>query len=163
VTLHAEKDELIAVIGAVGSGKSSLIAGLLKEMPLASGSCELRGRVAFCSQTPWIQHLSLRDNVLFGRDYADPETRRLYEEAVRGAALLPDLALLPDGDLTEIGERGINLSGGQKSRVALARAVMADAEVILLDDPLSAVDGTTKFIRLLFSLLSASCSLISFL
>ena len=137
--------ELIALIGSVGSGKSSLISALLKEIPLISGTSTLNGRVAYCAQTPWIQNLSLRDNVLFGNDISDPVIAAAYKKAIDAAALTPDLAILSDGDLTEIGERGINLSGGQKARVSIARALLAarTAQIVLLDDPFSAVDGGT--------------------
>jgi ABC-type multidrug transport system fused ATPase/permease subunit len=137
--------ELIALIGSVGSGKSSLISALLKEIPLKSGISTLNGRVAYCAQTPWIQNLSLRDNVLFGDDISDPIVAAAYQKAIHAAALTPDLAILSDGDLTEIGERGINLSGGQKARVSIARALLAarTAQIVLLDDPFSAVDGAT--------------------
>ena len=137
--------ELIALIGSVGSGKSSLISALLKEIPLISGTSTLNGRVAYCAQTPWIQNLSLRDNVLFGNDISDPVIAAAYKKAIDAAALTPDLAILSDGDLTEIGERGINLSGGQKARVSIARALLAarTAQIVLLDDPFSAVDGAT--------------------
>ena len=143
--VSSDPGELIAVIGSVGSGKSSLISALLQEIPLVGGSCTVEGRVAYCAQTPWIQNLSLRDNVLFGEDYADPAIHAAYERAIDAAALRPDLAILSEGDLTEIGERGINLSGGQKSRVSIARAILAarNAQVVLLDDPFSAVDGAT--------------------
>ena len=137
--------ELIALIGSVGSGKSSLMSALLKEIPLTGGSSSLDGKVAYCAQTPWIQNLSLKDNILFGLDINDPGIASAYEEAINAAALKPDITILPDGDLTEIGERGINLSGGQKARVSIARAILAsrEAQIVLLDDPFSAVDGST--------------------
>jgi ATP-binding cassette, subfamily C (CFTR/MRP), member 1 len=137
--------ELIALIGSVGAGKSSLISALLNEIPLVKGTVTVDGRVAYCPQTPWIQNLTLRDNILFGEDYADPDIALAYEKVIDAAALKPDIAILNDGDLTEIGERGINLSGGQKARVSIARAILAarTAQIILLDDPFSAVDGAT--------------------
>ena len=137
--------QLIALIGSVGSGKSSLISALLREIPLTGGSSSLEGRVAYCAQTPWIQNLSLRDNILFGQDISEPGIAIAYEEAINAAALKPDIAILTDGDRTEIGERGINLSGGQKARVSIARAILAarEAQIVLLDDPFSAVDGAT--------------------
>jgi ABC-type multidrug transport system fused ATPase/permease subunit len=105
------------------------------------------GRVAYCSQTPWIQNLSLRDNILFGKDYNDPLVKTAYEKALSYSALKPDVKILVNGDLTEIGEKGINLSGGQKARVSFARAVLAStmggSDIVLLDDPFSAVDGAT--------------------
>jgi ATP-binding cassette subfamily C (CFTR/MRP) protein 1 len=121
----------------VGSGKSSLITALLGDLRLCSGGVSVKGRVAFAGQRPFIQNATLKDNVLFGLPFDEAK----YQRTLQMCALLPDLAVLPSGDLTEIGERGINLSGGQKARVSLARAVYADADVYLLDDPLAAVDA----------------------
>ena len=144
LTVSAPARQLVAVIGAVGSGKSSFISAVLGEVPLRSGESRVSGSLAYCAQTPWIQNLSLRDNVLFGAAL-DESTRRRYEEAIDASALRHDLSVMPDGDLTEIGERGINLSGGQKARVAIARALLSsrNADIVLFDDPLSAVDGST--------------------
>ena len=137
ITLSVRRGQLVGVVGVVGGGKSSLLSSLLGHMQRRSGVALLRGRVAYCAQAPWIFAGTLRDNVLFGRDYDEARFRRV----VRACALAPDFAILPAGDMTEIGERGINLSGGQKARVSLARALYADADVYLLDDPLSAVDA----------------------
>eukprot|EP00850_Spirogloea_muscicola_P003812 SM000015S01312 [mRNA] locus=s15:1174764:1185983:- [translate_table: standard] len=129
---------MVAVCGPVGSGKSSLAAALLGEMGQKSGQpARVGGSVAYCAQQAWILNTSLRENVLFGHEYEEER----YDAAIKACALNQDLAALPDGDLTEIGERGINLSGGQKQRVSLARAVYADADIYILDDPLSAVDA----------------------
>jgi ATP-binding cassette, subfamily C (CFTR/MRP), member 1 len=99
---------------------------------------EEAGYISYCAQTPWVVNDTLRGNILFGREY---EAHR-YDEVVSACALLDDVLALPAGDMTEIGERGINLSGGQKARVSLARALYSrDTSVILLDDPLSAVDS----------------------
>jgi ABC-type multidrug transport system fused ATPase/permease subunit len=143
-TLKA-KNELICIIGSVGSGKSSIMSTFLHEIPLLTGRCEVSGRIAFCSQRPWIQNMTLRDNVLFGADFTDPTVQSQYQQAIAAAELLRDIEFLPNGDSTEIGERGINLSGGQKARVSLARAFFASfkSDLILLDDPFSAVDGNT--------------------
>jgi len=97
----------------------------------------MRGSIAYCDQKPWILNATLRDNVLFGLPYDE----KRFDAAMHAASLEDDLSVLPGGAETEIGERGINLSGGQKARVALARAVYRDADVYLLDDPLSAVDA----------------------
>ena len=136
ISLSITRGQLVGVVGVVGGGKSSLLASLLGNMQRRAGVAMLRGRVAYCAQAPWIFAGSLRSNILFGRDFDEARFRRV----VRACALAPDLAILPAGDQTEIGERGINLSGGQKARVSLERAVYADADIFLLDDPLSAVD-----------------------
>ncbi|CAJ0585805.1 unnamed protein product, partial [Mesorhabditis spiculigera] len=137
INMEAERGALVAVVGRVGSGKSSLVSCLLGEMHKLRGLIGVRGRVAYVPQQPWIQNLTLKENILFGRPY---DARR-YHQVIAACALKPDLKILPHGDMTEIGEKGINLSGGQKSRVALARAVYQDCDVYLLDDPLSAVDS----------------------
>ncbi|KAJ3288221.1 hypothetical protein HDU76_007719, partial [Blyttiomyces sp. JEL0837] len=137
VDFEVPKGALVAIIGAVGAGKSSLLNAIVGEMKRVKGSVEYCGRMGYCPQTAWIQNSTLRDNILFGKDF-DPVR---YHAAVRDCALARDFQVLPAGDMTEIGERGINLSGGQKQRVSLARAVYFDADIILLDDPLSAVDS----------------------
>lgn len=146
INLTFKSNELIAVVGSVGSGKSTLISSILGETVLIDGEpCKVEGSIAYCNQTPWIQNLSLRQNVLFGADYEAAGIASAYDAALDAAALRPDIAILPDGDLTEIGERGINLSGGQKARVSIARAFLASLKrsIVLLDDPWSAVDGNT--------------------
>jgi len=142
--------QMIAIVGAVGSGKSTCLSSILNELPQTRGpSFSVTGKIAFCAQTPWIQNMSLRENVLFGATNSnkDDTLNAAYEEAIEAAALLPDIAILPNGSDCEIGERGINLSGGQKARVSIARALLASksqgANIILLDDPFSAVDGNT--------------------
>lgn len=131
--------KLVMVIGEVGSGKSSVLQAILGEMRWRGRPAVINvdGTVAYTQQDPWIQNMSLRDNILLGSHY-DPEK---YQRVVRACALEPDLGILPAGDLTEIGEKGVNLSGGQRHRVALARACYQDADIYLLDDPLSAVDA----------------------
>ncbi|KAG1865922.1 ABC protein, partial [Suillus subalutaceus] len=137
VTMTIQRGQLVAVVGPVGSGKSSLLQGLIGEMRKVSGHVSFGGRIGYCPQTAWIQNATLRDNITFGQRFEEDR----YWRIVKIACLLPDLQLLPDGDLTEIGEKGINLSGGQKQRVNLARALYFDPEVAILDDPLSAVDA----------------------
>jgi ATP-binding cassette subfamily C (CFTR/MRP) protein 1 len=102
-----------------------------------SGSVTFSGSLGYCQQNAWIQNLSVRENILFGAPFDEDR----YWRAVKAAALPSDLELFADGDMTEIGERGVNLSGGQKSRLNIARAFYSDADIILLDDPLSAVDA----------------------
>ncbi|PVD27629.1 hypothetical protein C0Q70_12795 [Pomacea canaliculata] len=128
---------LVAVVGHVGSGKSSLISSLLGEIEKVSGKVTIKSSVAYVPQQAWIQNKTLRDNILFGKLFNEQR----YQQVLRACALERDLAILPAGDMTEIGERGINLSGGQKQRVSLARAVYSDSDIYLLDDPLSAVDS----------------------
>uniref|UniRef100_T1JBD6 ABC-type glutathione-S-conjugate transporter n=1 Tax=Strigamia maritima TaxID=126957 RepID=T1JBD6_STRMM len=128
---------LFAVVGAVGSGKSSMLAAILGEMVKLNGTVNTQGSIAYVSQQAWIQNASLRNNILFGKPY----NHQKYQKIINACALVQDFEILPAGDETEIGEKGINLSGGQKQRVSLARAVYNDADIYLLDDPLSAVDA----------------------
>ncbi|KAM9817691.1 ATP-binding cassette sub-family C member 3 [Neosynchiropus ocellatus] len=137
VNLMVPHGSLLAVVGHVGSGKSSLISALLGEMEKLEGDVSVRGSVAYVPQQAWIQNATLRDNILFGKPY----NAQKYRCVLEACALTPDLEVLPGGDMTEIGEKGINLSGGQRQRVSLARALYSDADVYLLDDPLSAVDA----------------------
>uniref|UniRef100_A0A452UGV2 Multidrug resistance-associated protein 1 n=1 Tax=Ursus maritimus TaxID=29073 RepID=A0A452UGV2_URSMA len=141
-TLHSldiqvPKGALVAVVGPVGCGKSSLVSALLGEMEKLEGTVCVKGSVAYVPQQAWIQNCTLQENILFGRAL-DPKR---YQRALETCALLADLEMLPGGDKTEIGEKGINLSGGQRQRVSLARAVYSEADLFLLDDPLSAVDS----------------------
>ncbi|XP_008280640.1 ATP-binding cassette sub-family C member 2 [Stegastes partitus] len=137
VSLDIKPGRLVAVVGAVGSGKSSLISALLGEMHNTKGFVNILGSLAFVPQQAWIQNATLKDNILFG----SPHEEKKFQEIIEACALAPDLELLPGGDQTEIGEKGINLSGGQKQRVSLARAAYNQADIYLLDDPLSAVDA----------------------
>ncbi|XP_055346997.1 multidrug resistance-associated protein 1-like [Paramacrobiotus metropolitanus] len=137
INLDVKQGKLIAVVGQVGSGKSSLIAAMLGLMERRSGNVTLKGSISYVSQQAWIQNLTLKENILFGK----PLDEARYKRVIEACALAPDLEMLPGGDQTEIGEKGINLSGGQKQRVSLARAVYSGADVCFLDDPLSAVDA----------------------
>ncbi|XP_055346894.1 uncharacterized protein LOC129594288 [Paramacrobiotus metropolitanus] len=137
INLDIPEGDLVAIVGQVGAGKSSLCAAGLGLMERVSGAVVRKGSVAYVSQQAWIQNLTLKDNILFGCEYNE----ELYKRVIEACALQPDLDLLPAGDMTEIGEKGINLSGGQKQRVSLARAVYSNADIYVLDDPLSAVDA----------------------
>nr|XP_033816968.1 canalicular multispecific organic anion transporter 2 isoform X2 [Geotrypetes seraphini] len=137
ISLMIPTGSLVAVVGHVGCGKSSLLSALLGEMEKLEGDVSVQGSVAYVSQQPWIQNSTLKENILFGHEYKEPK----YHNILEACALLTDLEMLPGGDETEIGEKGINLSGGQKQRVSLARAVFFSADIYLLDDPLSAVDS----------------------
>ncbi|XP_058021721.1 ATP-binding cassette sub-family C member 3 isoform X2 [Ahaetulla prasina] len=128
---------LVAIVGQVGCGKSSLMSALLGEMEKLSGDVAVKGSIAYVPQLPWIQNATLKDNILFGH----PLNELKYQTVLEACALKQDLEMLPGGDQTEIGEKGINLSGGQRQRVSLARAVFSNTDVYLLDDPLSAVDS----------------------
>ncbi|KAF4548072.1 ABC transporter-like protein 8 [Elsinoe fawcettii] len=131
---------LTVIYGQVAAGKSALLQALLGELDLLSGELiRPSSAVAYCSQTPWLQSMSIRDNILFGHPYDDAR----YKQTLQACALVPDLASFQHGDLSPIGENGIGLSGGQKMRVALARAIYSRADTLLLDDPLSALDQQT--------------------
>ncbi|KAI5115939.1 hypothetical protein M0805_009349, partial [Coniferiporia weirii] len=146
--------ELSVITGPTASGKTALLLALLGEMTLIPGGgvilmCKDPSRVdeygytqtlAYAAQTPWLQHQSIRENILFGDIYDEGR----YAAVVDACALRPDFDIFEDGDETEIGARGVNLSGGQKARVALARAVYSRSKYVLLDDPLSAVDSHTS-------------------
>ncbi|KAF1388604.1 hypothetical protein PFLUV_G00092020 [Perca fluviatilis] len=136
ISMKVKTGSLVAVVGHVGSGKSSLLAAMLGEMERRSGSVSIKGSLAYVPQQAWIQNASLTNNILFGEE----RTESWYQRVLEACALLPDLDILPAGDATEIGEKGLNLSGGQRQRVSLARAVYRKSDVYLLDDPLSAVD-----------------------
>ncbi|TMW67021.1 hypothetical protein Poli38472_012137 [Pythium oligandrum] len=140
VNLQVKKGDLVVVHGAVGSGKSSLCSALLGEMDKLSGSVFVRGRVAYYSQQTWIQNMTIRENILFGKAYDEKK----YQQVLEACGLLPDLAQFPAGDSTEIGQKGVNLSGGQKARLCLARACYSDADVFILDSPLAAVDAVVQ-------------------
>ncbi|KAG8631611.1 hypothetical protein KVT40_000751 [Elsinoe batatas] len=128
------------IYGQVAAGKSALLQALLGELDLQSGELiRPSSAVAYCSQTPWLQSMTIRDNILFGHPYDEAR----YKQTLQACALVPDLASFEHGDLSPIGENGIGLSGGQKMRTALARAMYSRADTLLLDDPLSALDQQT--------------------
>ena len=136
INLIARKGELTCVVGRVGTGKSSLLGAILGDIWKIEGEVIVRGAVAYVAQQSWVMNASVRENITFGHRW-DPS---FYDRTVKACALSDDFKALPDGDKTEVGEKGISLSGGQKARVTLARAVYARADVYLLDDVLSAVD-----------------------
>ncbi|XP_037884220.1 multidrug resistance-associated protein 1 isoform X13 [Glossina fuscipes] len=137
INIEVKKNTLCAIVGTVGSGKSSILQSFLGEMDKISGIVNTVGSIAYVPQQAWIQNATFRENILFGKPY----DRRRYNRVINACALKPDIDILSAGDLTEIGEKGINLSGGQKQRISLARAVYNNADIYLLDDPLSAVDS----------------------
>ncbi|ESO93730.1 hypothetical protein LOTGIDRAFT_105097, partial [Lottia gigantea] len=135
INMKVKEGELLAVVGGVGAGKSSLLSAILGEMDKLQGQVNVKGSIAYVPQQAWIQNLSLRKNILF-----DGEVTKDYWQILKDCALDSDLKVLPGGESIEIGERGINLSGGQKQRVSLSRSVYSNKDIYLLDDPLSAVD-----------------------
>ena len=117
--------------------QSTLLQLLIKELSLVAGTVAVEGKVSYASQEPWVFSGTLRENVLFGLPYRHD----WYQKVIEACSLDKDIKQLIDGDLTLVGERGVTLSGGQKARVNLARAVYHDADIVILDDPLSAVDA----------------------
>ncbi|XP_075262866.1 ATP-binding cassette subfamily C member 4-like isoform X2 [Convolutriloba macropyga] len=139
LSFEARPGELVVVVGPSGCGKSSVLDCILDEMVIVTGHRLVRGAIAYAAQEAWILAGSLRDNILFGKPY--PFDNEEYDAVVKACSLTRDFEIMPDGDQTIVGERGAGLSGGQKARVGLARAAYRDAEIVLLDDPLSAVDN----------------------
>lgn len=136
IDIEIPRGAFVAVVGAIGSGKSSLLSGLMGEMRRTEGKVVFGSPIAICNQVPWITNATVRENILFGRPFDEER----YWKAVKDACLETDLEILEGGDATEIGEKGINLSGGQKARVNIARALYFDAPIMLFDDALAAVD-----------------------
>ncbi|XP_036731041.1 ATP-binding cassette sub-family C member 5 isoform X1 [Manis pentadactyla] len=137
IDLEIEEGKLVGICGSVGSGKTSLISAILGQMTLLEGSIAVSGTFAYVAQQAWILNATLRDNILFGKEFDEER----YNSVLNSCCLRPDLAILPNSDLTEIGERGANLSGGQRQRISLARALYSDRDIYILDDPLSALDA----------------------
>ena len=131
---------LTVVCGKVGAGKTALLQALLGELDMIDGVYERPGEmIGYCAQTPWLQSMSIRENIIFSSPYEEERYKRVLE----ACALMPDLASFKHGDLSNIGENGIGLSGGQKARVALARAMYSRSRILFLDDPISALDHQT--------------------
>ncbi|GAA5952785.1 hypothetical protein JCM21900_005802 [Sporobolomyces salmonicolor] len=137
INLSIPKGQLCAVVGSVGSGKSSLLQALVGEMKCTRGEIAFGGSISYAAQQAWMQSCSLKDNILFGRPYNEVR----YKQVIHDACLEADIEMLPYGDATDIGEKGVTLSGGQKQRVNIARTLYYNADIVLLDDPLSAVDA----------------------
>ncbi|KAJ2829936.1 Multidrug resistance-associated protein 1 [Coemansia erecta] len=140
VSFSASNGELVAVVGKTGSGKSTLLLSICGEIEMSAGSGQAVGKIGYLGQSPWIMNDTLRANILFGREYDDA----YFKKVVHACALDADVAAWPDGDLTVIGDRGVNISGGQRARLALARTLYSRADIYILDDPLSAVDAHVK-------------------
>jgi ATP-binding cassette subfamily C (CFTR/MRP) protein 1 len=127
IDLEIRKGEFIAVIGSIGSGKSSLLQAILNNMLLTVGKCiSFNVKVSYVSQQSWIQNDTLRNNILFNNPYNEVK----YNQIIDICQLKNDIELLVAGDMTEIGEKGINLSGGQKARISIARALYSDSDII---------------------------------
>ncbi|CAJ0955579.1 unnamed protein product, partial [Mesorhabditis belari] len=137
ISLSIKQGEFVAIVGAVGTGKSSFLSAILGELTTLSGSVSRTGSTAYCLQQSWLQNATVRENILFGKPY----DRRHFKRVIEAVELTKDLELLENGELTLVGENGLMLSGGQKARIALARALYQDNDVYLLDDCLSAVDA----------------------
>ena len=137
INLTINKGEFICIIGETGSGKSSLLHSILNNMQiLTKNSLIINGNIAYVSQEPFIQNTTIQNNILYFSKYNENN----YNKVINLCDLKTDLEKLEAGDLTEIGERGVNLSGGQKSRISLARAIYSDKDIYILDDPLNALD-----------------------
>ena len=137
VTLKVTTGQLVGITGPVGSGKTSLLMAILGELPLSSGHLSCIGKIAYLPQVPWIFSGTMRENILFGKDFEE----NTYNAIIRVCDLKIDLDSFPKGDLTEVGQHGAILGGGQRVRISLARMIYSDADIYLLDDPLSAVDA----------------------
>lgn len=137
VSLSAANGQLVGITGPVGSGKTSLLLTILGELPITSGRISCIGKIALVSQTPWVYSGTVRENIVFGNQFDEQK----YNKVIEVCDLEKDIASFTKRDLTEIGQRGVILSGGQRARVSLARAIYSDADIYLLDDPLSAVDA----------------------
>ncbi|XP_045472448.1 probable multidrug resistance-associated protein lethal(2)03659 [Harmonia axyridis] len=159
INLEMKSTNKFAVIGVVGSGKSSLMNVVLKELPIHEGNININGNISYAAQESWLFKGSIRQNILFGSTF-DPDR---YKEVVKVCGLQKDLELFPFGDLSIVGEKGVMLSGGQKARINLARAVYREADLYLFDDPLSAVDtlvGKQLYEQCICGYLSKKCVLL---
>ena len=142
INLQIKKGEHIGIIGEVGSGKTCLLNAFINNLQVFSknnskGNIKLSGRISFVSQNPWILNTTVEENILF----FSPKDEEKYKKIISVCQLEPDFSTLQKGDQTEIGEKGLNLSGGQKARISIARAIYSDSEIYIFDDPLSALDA----------------------
>ncbi|KAG1657834.1 Metal resistance protein YCF1 [Nymphon striatum] len=137
ISFQLNPGDYLSVIGEVGSGKTSLLKTILKEMNVNNGSLRVEGKVAYACQQSWIFSDTVKNNIIFGSEF----NPKKYRKVIEACCLLKDIQDMKNGDETIVGERGIQLSGGQRARISLARALYYDADIYLLDDPLSAVDA----------------------
>ena len=136
ITMTVRRGELVMVVGSVGSGKTCLLNAILNELCDVSGECHVNGSTSYAPQVAWCYSGTVRENILLANEFEKPK----FDQVIKACGLARDLDMFPNGDLTIVGEKGYTLSGGQKARIGLARAVYNDADLYLLDDPLSAVD-----------------------
>ena len=137
INFNAQTGELVAIIGRIATGKSSLVSAFLGEIPKSKGTVTVCGSISYVSQLPWIQSLTVRQNVTFGL----PFECQKYSRVIKACCLEDDIFLLPNRDMTDVGEKGTTLSGGQKQRLSLARAIYTDSDIYFFDNTLSAVDS----------------------
>ena len=137
ISLQCNERDLIAITGPAGSGKSSVLGAIIGEVPVTSGQISVTGKIAYLPQNPWLFSGTVQENIVFGNHF----DKQKYQATIEACALIDDFKQLPLGDMTQVGESGIALSGGQKARVSLARTVYSDADIFLLDSPLKAVDA----------------------
>ena len=143
ISLQCNESDLIAITGPAGSGKSSVLEAIIGEVPVTNGQISVTGKIAYLPQNPWLFSGTVQENIVFGNHFDEQK----YQAAIEACALIDDFKQLPLGDMTQVGESGVALSGGQKARVSLARTVYSDADIFLLDSPLKAVDAKVgKFI-----------------
>ncbi len=136
VSFELRADELLVIIGPVGSGKSTLLLALLNELENIRGHVKINGSVFYVAQEPWIYSATLKENILFGSEYNEAKLAKILDVC----ELNEDLKGFAHAENTMIGEKGVNLSGGQRTRVSLARALYSDSDIYLFDDPLSSLD-----------------------
>ncbi|KAJ3211412.1 hypothetical protein HK099_008008 [Clydaea vesicula] len=137
ISFQVKKGEILVVLGKVGSGKSALVNAILGEMIMeAKEVAKVRGTTALSSQTPWLLNATIKENIVFGKKF----DKNWYEKVISACSLTHDIEILNDGDETLVGDKGLLLSGGQKQRIGLARAVYSNSDIVVFDDPLSAVD-----------------------
>ena len=138
ISFKVKSGELLTIVGPVASGKSTLLLSLLGELKSYTGTVDVKGKVFYVSQQPWVFTASIKQNIIFGNAF----DKRKFDKIIEVCSLKKDLELLSFGMNTLVGEKGINLSGGQRARICMARALYSDADIFLFDDSLSAVDGT---------------------
>ena len=137
ITTRIPKGALVAVVGRVGSGKTSFVSSLVGEMTKNAGVVMVNGSMSLSAQQAWLVNDTVRGNILFGKPYDEKK----YQEILKVCCLEDDLKVLQGGDMCEIGDRGINVSGGQKARISLARCCYSDSDIVVMDDPIAAVDS----------------------